>query len=105
MPLQLLVPALLRAVSKDPPVPSAKPHPLHKLLEPLLTTTRRAAAKYHQELPQILAEGSGAGEIEETMMWFVHGYESMQVGSETGDAERTDSSSYQWWLERLERRE
>ncbi|KAF9044677.1 hypothetical protein BDP27DRAFT_1520849 [Rhodocollybia butyracea] len=33
-------------------------------------TARASANKYHIELPEILDNNGGAGEIEETMMWF-----------------------------------
>src|SRR5262245_40738160 len=64
MPLNLLVPSLLRVA----PAQTGPPHPLHALLEPLLLGPRAAADKYRVELPQILADGGGAGEMEESMM-------------------------------------
>jgi len=68
MPLHLLVPALRRI---NPPSSSAaQPHPMHAFLEPLSLTPRKTTNKYHTELPQILADGGGAGEMEETMMWY-----------------------------------
>ena len=43
---------------------------MHAFLEPLSLTPRKTTNKYHTELPQILADGGGAGEMEETMMWY-----------------------------------
>jgi len=66
MPLHLLVPALRRI---NPPSSSvAQPHPMHAFLEPLLLTPRNISNKYHTELPQIPADGGGAGEMEETVV-------------------------------------
>ncbi|KAF9059990.1 hypothetical protein BDP27DRAFT_1430620 [Rhodocollybia butyracea] len=71
--------------------------PVHNALEfdksHLLSLTARASAnKYHVELPEILDNDGGAGEIEETMMWFA----SSQVKSNVEDQaerERTRSNS------------
>lgn len=69
MPLNLLVPAL-RRVNAASSSTQTEPHPLHALLEPILLTPRSTTNKYHIELPHILREGCGVGEIEETMMWY-----------------------------------
>ena len=103
MPLDSMIPALL--LITFPSTSSAPYHPLHELLEPLLLTTRHASAKYHQELPQILAEGGGAGEVEETMMWYVLGYENARNSGEMLNDGSVDHSNYKAWFERLERRE
>jgi hypothetical protein len=96
MPLHLLVPSLLRV---NAPSSTVHQHPLRTLLIPLLLTPRAATRKYHVELPEILVQGCGAGEIEESMMWFALGYE--KVGEDVGDDEKWRAQ----WLERLERRE
>jgi hypothetical protein len=111
MPLGLLVPSLSRVTgtSSSPAV-----HPLHTLLDPLLLTTRSTSNKYHYELPQILQDGGGAGEMEETMMWYALNYE--KVPDEDSTIVRPnapDSTEGPWadeswrgsWLERMERRE
>lgn len=98
MPLALFVPSLLRIASAAPSTSSQEAHPLHALLEPLLLTTRLSAAKYHTELPQILAQGGGGGEQEETMMWYAYGYEKTDDVVDDDEIQRR-------WLERLERRE
>ncbi|EIN09395.1 hypothetical protein PUNSTDRAFT_133189 [Punctularia strigosozonata HHB-11173 SS5] len=105
MPLRSIIPSLLRVVPEIPSTSYHQPHPLHELLEPLLMSTRDAALKYQQELPQILAEGGGAGEVEETMMWYVFAYEKMGDSSKTREPGVTDPASCKDWLERLERRE
>ncbi|KIJ19551.1 hypothetical protein PAXINDRAFT_108956 [Paxillus involutus ATCC 200175] len=110
MPLHLLVPSL-RRVQDVPSRALDAPHPLHALLDPLLLSARSSAAKYHVELPQILADNGGAGEAEESMMWFASNYEKM--GSDEEEAEDAHSEdtvmmeekSRNKWLERLERRE
>jgi hypothetical protein len=116
MPLHLLVPSLLRVTDASSSASSdstATPHPLHALLEPLLLTARSTANKYHVELPQILADGGGAGEIEETMMWYVLNYEIADTDevrtrpNGVGHAEGpwVDDKWRNRWLERMERRE
>jgi hypothetical protein len=124
MPLRLLVSSLLRVrggnVSDSASTTSALhsyPHPLHDLLEPLLLTTRAASNKYHTELPQILSDGGGAGEMEETMMWFAINYEKGPEDDNSGDKTRSKDAQHHFegpwideswrkaWLERLERRE
>ncbi|KAI5980728.1 hypothetical protein EDD15DRAFT_2186733 [Pisolithus albus] len=118
MPLTLLVPSLMR-VQEPPSSPPGSEHPLHAMLEPLLLSTRSSSTKYHTELPQILANSGGEGEIEETTMWYALNYE--KVATAEGEGERMEGSSVQggnsedsimmeekWrntWLERLERRE
>ena len=108
MPLELLIPSLERvnipsSSSSDP----TQLHPLHPLLDQLLLTISSSRTKYAVELPQILSDGGGAGEAEETMMWFALNYEKAD-----GDDERTrtegpwvDDVWRKKWLERLERRE
>ncbi|KAK7049733.1 hypothetical protein VNI00_005764 [Paramarasmius palmivorus] len=113
MPLNFLVPALKRVnvASGSSQPDSPQPHPLHALLDPLLHTPRSAANKYNVELPRILSDGGGAGEIEETMMWYVLSYEK---GDKEYEAIRDTSADggiwedEKWrkaWLQRLERRE
>ena len=82
MPLHLLVPSIRRlsAYTSDSGIPSApsssapsqllEPHPLHACLDDILQTSSSVTAKYQKELPQILIQGGGSGEMEETMMWY-----------------------------------
>ncbi|KAF9443997.1 hypothetical protein P691DRAFT_678453 [Macrolepiota fuliginosa MF-IS2] len=99
MPLQLLVPSVRRVATL--PSSGQSPHPLHSLLDSLLQTTRAIANKYHVELVQILQDGGGAGEMEETMMWYALHNEKTESKSEPWMEEKWR----QEWLERLERRE
>lgn len=108
MPLHLLVPSILRV---GPPTTSeTTPHTLHGLLKPLLLTARSASNKYHVELPQILADGGGAGEIEETMMWYALNHEQADDElwartSAAGEGPWVDEAWRTKWVERMERRE
>lgn len=108
MPVNLLVPSLRRVQDASPRSPDS-PHPLHALLDPLLHSVRSAVAKYHTELPQVLANDGGAGEAEENMMWYALGYE-MGAGegctsTNNEDPIMLEEKSRNMWLERLERRE
>ncbi|KAG6841976.1 hypothetical protein C0991_004467 [Blastosporella zonata] len=105
MSLKLLVPSLLR-VSSDP----SEPHVLHVHLKPLLQTARTASRKYHAELPQILSDGGGTGEIEETMMWYALSNEKADddLWTRTSAIREGPWEDEKWrtrWLERMERRE
>lgn len=109
MPIHLLVPSLHRIQDASPRSPDS-PHPLHALLEPLLLSVRSTVAKYHTELPQILAHDGGEGEMEESMMWYALGYEMSELGQGSTSANSEDAiileeKSRNTWLERLERRE
>ncbi|KAF9058789.1 hypothetical protein BDP27DRAFT_1505328 [Rhodocollybia butyracea] len=58
----------------------------------LLSLTARASAnKYHVELPEILDNDGGAGEIEETMMWFALSQVKSNV-EDQAERERTRSN-------------
>ncbi|KAG5644438.1 hypothetical protein DXG03_008533 [Asterophora parasitica] len=104
MPLKLLVPSLLRVNSGY-----AEPHVLHTLLKPLLQTARSASRKYNTELPQILSNGGGAGEIEESMVWYALSYEKADDELWTRNtAVAGPWEDVQWrakWLECMEQRE
>lgn len=92
----------LRRVSDPLGENSTQVHRLHSLLEPLLLSTRAASDKYRTELVQILADGGGAGEQEEMMMWYAYEYER----TDSGDGKEVDEEKWpKTWLERLERRE
>jgi hypothetical protein len=56
--------------------------------------------KYRKELLRILVNGGGAGEVEETMMWFAVSHENAETEEPWLDAAWRDQ-----WLERLQRRE
>ncbi|KAF5372305.1 hypothetical protein D9615_009315 [Tricholomella constricta] len=105
MALKLLVPSLLRV-----PSDSADHSAPHTYLKPLLQTARSASKKYNLELPQILSNGGGAGEIEETVMWYALSYETADedVWTRTtaiGEGPWVDDKWRSKWLERMERRE
>ncbi|KAJ4485661.1 hypothetical protein J3R30DRAFT_3441047 [Lentinula aciculospora] len=125
MPLDLLVASLRRVqVASTSTDLLSSPHPLHALLDPLLLTARTAANKYQVELPQILDNNGGAGEIEETMMWFALSFEKAngdgqhereRTRTNTGSSECSTQSAElpiwmdeKWrakWIRRMERRE
>lgn len=107
MPLKLFLSSLLR-VNHGSLV--SEPHPLHALLKPMLLTARSASNKYHIELPKILNNGGGAGEIEETTMWYVLNYEQADEDlwartSASGEGPWVDPDWRLKWIERMERRE
>jgi len=109
VPLSLFVPSLLR-VRGLLDLTDDQPHPLHASIEPLLLSLRAAANKYHTELPQILADGGGAAEAEESMMWYALGYEKTDASAEGSEHLREDTVMLEdkWrsaWLERMEQRE
>ncbi|KAJ3830319.1 hypothetical protein F5878DRAFT_523485 [Lentinula raphanica] len=123
MPLDRLVASLRRVqiASTSTTDCSSSPHPLHALLDPILLTPRTAANKYQLELPRILDDNGGAGEIEETMMWFALSFEKANenqhertrtnTGSSVSTVQSSDStlwSDEKWrarWIRRMERRE
>ena len=108
MPLHLLVPSLQRV--NAPSTSDASIHPMHALLAPLLLTAHSSANKYHIELPQILIDDGGAGEMEETMMWYALTHEKADEETQTSLPESADGPWVvpRWrqnYLERMERRE
>ena len=113
MPLNRLVSAMRRVkvASGSSQSEEIRVHPLHELLDPLLHTPRTAANKYHQELPQILSDGGGAGEVEEMMMWYSLSYEKGDKEYEAMRKTLPDVAIWEdekWrtnWLQRMERRE
>ncbi|TFK24049.1 hypothetical protein FA15DRAFT_704912 [Coprinopsis marcescibilis] len=108
MPLSSFLPAMRRVQAPS----TSSTHPLHALLDDLLLTVPAVTQKYHKELPQILVNGGGAGEMEETMMWYAVTHEkrtssggtAVQDDEETGDL-WMDITWREGWLQRLERRE
>ncbi|KAK0491401.1 hypothetical protein IW261DRAFT_86640 [Armillaria novae-zelandiae] len=111
MPLTLLIPSLLRVNIASSSQPTT--HPLHVLISSLLLTSRSAANKYHIDLPQLLSDGGGDGEIEETMMWYALSHEKADESegqSRPGSIERAEElwmneKGRAKWLDRMERRE
>lgn len=65
--------------------------------------------KYRSELPQILADGGGAGELEESMMWYAWNYGKEPEEAASSSSQQKDKTKEDiWkakWLEKLERRE
>ena len=110
MPLHLLVPSLQRINASSASTSDASIHPMHAFLVPLLLTTRSSANKYHTELPQILSDGGGAGEMEETMMWYALTHEKADEETQNSLPESAEGPwvAPKWrqkYLERMERRE
>lgn len=111
MPLRLFVPSILRAkVASTSELNPATPHPLHALVDQVLLSVRAASTKYKLELPQILLDGGGAGEIEETMMWYAVTHEKAENGaSMAANADGLETwANESWrlrWMDRIEERE
>lgn len=60
------------------------------------------------ELPEVLAEGGGAGEEEESMMWYAWNHEKYDEESSFKDRQGKAEEDEAWkkrWMGRLERRE
>jgi hypothetical protein len=72
---------------------------------PLLRTSRATQDKYHKELLQILQDNGGAGEIEETMMWYAWSHEKVDGEEGKGEDEVDDEAWRKKWLDQLEKRE
>ena len=73
-----------------------------------LLSPRNTTNKYHTELPQILADGGGAGEMEETMMWYSVAHQKAQddlVLPEDTDGPWVDAKWKDEYLERVEKRQ
>lgn len=96
MPLPRLITALRQIVHPQPNLP----HPLHELLNDILSTARGVAQKYHTELPSIISDGGGLGEVEEQMMWLRYNNEKASDNDELSQDHWT-----RLWLEKMERRE
>jgi hypothetical protein len=95
MPHSISIPSLLR-IRRTPDLAEDQPHPLHVFIEPLLLSLRAAANKYHDDLPQIFADGGGAGEAEESMMWYALGYEKVDPSAERSEhINREDSVMFE----------
>ncbi|EGO02206.1 hypothetical protein SERLA73DRAFT_166687 [Serpula lacrymans var. lacrymans S7.3] len=110
MPLHFLIPSLQRVQVASSSEINDCPYPLHALLEPLLLSARSSSSKYHDELPQILANDGGEGEVEEDMMWFALNYEKVdhdedQTRPNSEDAVMIEEKWRIGWLDRLEKRE
>lgn len=111
MPLQILVPALLRVTgSSSSPSTSQSPaaHPLHSLLKPILLTSRASAQKHHERIPRILAEENEPTDSEEEYLWYA--YHKDKIGEDDQPQDGQDEYEAQErlkaaWLERFERRE
>jgi hypothetical protein len=105
MPLHLLGPSLRRVHAPS----TSTVHPLHALLDSLLLTTGSTTKKYREELPKILMNGGGAGEMEETMMWYAVSHEKAEEEDWTraanDDGPWVDEKWRKNWLDRMERRE
>lgn len=110
MPLLSLIPSLLRVNVASS---STGPHPLLSHLERILLSGRVASDKYREQLPQVISDGGGAGELEEMVMWYALSYEKndqLESQSKPGSPERMEelAADQKWlstWFERMERRE
>lgn len=111
MPMRLFLPAISRVkVASICETNPAVPHPMHALIDQVLLSVRAASAKFKVELPQILSDGGGEGEIEEIMMWYAVTHEKAESGtSMAANAEGSETwANETWrqnWMERIEERE
>ncbi|KAG0699748.1 hypothetical protein DFH29DRAFT_1001767 [Suillus ampliporus] len=93
------------------PIQRPQSSPLDPANLPSLPMASTPANKYHSELPHILADGGGAGEAEESMMWYALGYEKTDVSadhSEHLNREDTVLLEDKWrsgWLKHMEQRD
>ena len=104
MPLRQLVKSLRRFMPS-----SSLPQALYATLSPLLLSVRAIQDKYHNQLPQILQDGGGAGEIEEAMMWYSWSHEKFHSDGNgefsDGGGKCNEDVGKKAWMEKLERRE
>ncbi|KAI0367080.1 hypothetical protein BV20DRAFT_1001082 [Pilatotrama ljubarskyi] len=110
MPLQFLIPALLR-VANAPSSPSTSQnptsHPLHSLLKPILLTSRASSQKYHTRISQLLAEENDPADTEEEYVCYAYQKDKVagpdvKEGEDEYEAQERLKNA---WLERMERRE
>lgn len=107
MPLTHFIPSLSRLDAQTLFEGAKSPHPAHTYLKPLLLNPKGVSSKYHTELPRILLDGGGAGEMEETMMWYAVTHEKTDGVelSEDSDGVWMDEKWRENYLEKMERRE
>ncbi len=111
MPLQFLIPALLRATSASDPAATASQqvsgHPLHSLLQPVLLVSRAVSQKYHTRIPNVISEESEPADPEEEYVWYA--YHKDKVGDDERPDGQDDYDAQERlkhaWLEKYERRE
>ena len=112
MPLQFLIPALLRVTapshSSATTTQESAGHPLHALLKPILLTSRAASQKFHTRIPDLIAEENEPVNPEEEYVWYT--YQKDKTGGEERLLEGQDEYEAQErlkaaWLEKYERRE
>ena len=125
MPLQFLIPALLRATSAPGPAAAASSpqeheqereprqvagHPLHSLLRPILLASRAASHKYHTRIPGVISEEGEPADPEEEYVWYA--YHKDKVGEDERERPAGGQDEYEAqerlkraWLEKYERRE
>ncbi|GJJ11489.1 hypothetical protein Clacol_005722 [Clathrus columnatus] len=75
-----------------------------EVFKPLLLPADAIREKYHVQLSQVLQDEGGAGEIEETMMWFAYGNERYHREAEEG-GEAQVGTARKKWLTNMEYRE
>ncbi|EJF61897.1 hypothetical protein DICSQDRAFT_85396, partial [Dichomitus squalens LYAD-421 SS1] len=112
MPLQFLIPALLRVTCTSQPSATTSQesagHPLHDLLRAILLTSRAASQKYHTRIPDLIAEENEPADSEEEYMWYAY------QKDKNAEEERLPEGQVEYeaherlkaaWLEKYERRE
>ena len=115
MPLQFLIPAMLRvttSTSPSSPNPSQQEHerqpptahPLHALLSPVLLTSRATSQKYHTRIPQLFDEEKEPEGPEEEYIAYAYEKDKVPEEESSEDFEAQDRIKVAW-LEKYERRE
>ena len=103
-PLRFLVVGLRRRI-----VSPEGPEALHKALKPFLLSVVATEEKYRKKLPMILRDGGGAGDIEESMMWYSWKRQKYQPdgnGDGNDDSGKADEEGRKKaWMAKMERRE
>lgn len=83
-------------------------HPLHRLLQPHLLTTRTCTKKWDSTIPKVLASEESNGSPEDEIMWYILNYERAEEAAEDQTEEQAIEADEHWrtrWLLRLEQRE
>ncbi|KAH9847756.1 DNA replication regulator SLD3-domain-containing protein [Lenzites betulinus] len=108
MPLQFLLPSLLRVANTSPSTSEAPAtHVLHSLLQPILLTSRASSQKYSSRVPQLITEESDPVHTEDEYVWEAYSKDKTSEADvpEGQDEDEAHDRQKHAWLQRMERRE